>query len=143
MFIGEYHHSMDDKGRLALPTKFRAALGEGCVVTRGIDQCLSVYALSEWQVLADKVANLPLAQEASRAFSRLMLSGAMDAKPDKQGRVLVPDYLRDYAKLGKDVVVVGLYNRLEIWSEEAWKKYKRSTEDASTAIAEKLGELGV
>jgi MraZ protein len=143
MFIGEYHHNLDEKGRLALPIKFRSALAAGCVVTRGIDQCLAVYALEEWRVLAGKVANLPLAQATSRAFSRLMLSGAMDAVPDKQGRVVIPDYLRGYAKLGRELVVVGLYNRLEIWSKEAWEKYKRSTEESSTDIAEKLSELGV
>lgn len=143
MFIGEYHHSLDEKGRIAFPTKFREQLAAGCVVTRGIDQCLSVYTMEEWKVLAGKVADLPLAQANSRAFSRLMLSGAMDAVPDKQGRVTVPDYLRQYAKLGKEIVVVGLMTRLEVWGKDAWEKYKRETEDSSTDIAEKLSELGV
>ena len=143
MFIGEYHHSLDEKGRMALPTKFRSSLVDGCVVTRGIDQCLSVYTMEEWKTLAEKLGTLPLAQANSRAFSRLMLAGAMDAQPDKQGRVVLPDYLREYAKLDKNVVVVGLYNRLEIWDEAAWTSYKRNTEESSTDIAEKLHELGV
>jgi MraZ protein len=143
MFIGEYHHALDEKGRMALPTKFRAALSHGCVVTRGIDQCLSVYTMEEWKALAEKLAGLPLAQANSRAFSRLMLAGAMDAEPDKQGRIVLPDYLRTYAKLEKNVVVVGLYNRLEIWSKGTWETYKQGTEAASKDIAEQLNELGV
>jgi len=143
MFIGEYQHNLDDKGRIALPIKFRSQLAAGCVVTRGIDQCLSVYTLEEWKTLASKVANLPLAQANSRAFSRLVLSGAMDAVPDRQGRMVIPDYLRQYAKLGKEVVVVGLMNRLEVWAKDVWDKYKRESEESSSDIAEKLSELGV
>lgn len=143
MFIGEYQHNLDDKGRIAFPMKFRNDLAAGCVVTRGIDECLSVYTMDEWKILAAKVANLPLAQANSRAFSRLMLSGAMDAQPDKQGRVTIPDYLRRYAKLGKEIVVVGLMNRLEVWSKDSWEAYKRETEGTSKDIAEKLSELGV
>ncbi len=143
MFIGEYHHTLDEKGRMALPVKFRSALATGCVVTRGIDQCLSVYTLEEWKTLAEKLSTLPVSQATSRAFARLMLAGAMDAAPDKQGRVVLPDYLREYAKLGKNLAVVGLYNRLEIWDEAAWEIYKRGAESSSTDIAEKLRELGV
>lgn len=143
MFIGEYHHTLDEKGRMALPVKFRSALHVGCVVTRGIDQCLAVYTMEEWQKLADKLVALPLAQANSRAFTRLMLSGAVDTELDKQGRIIVPEYLRAYAKLEKNLVVVGLYNRLEIWDKGAWETYRKNTEESSTDIAEKLSELGV
>ena len=143
MFIGEYSHSVDEKGRLALPVKFRTAFSSGCVVTRGIDQCLAVYTAEEWKTLAAKLSALPLAQANSRAFSRLMLAGAMDLEPDKQGRIVLPDYLREYGRLGKSVVLAGLYNRVEIWDKEAWNAYTQRTEAASQDIAEKLGELGV
>lgn len=143
MFIGEYRHSVDDKGRLALPAKFRSLLAKGAVITRGLDHCLFVYAAAEWKKLAEKLAALPFSQANSRAFSRLMLAGAMDVELDKQGRAVVPQYLREYASLSKDVVVAGLYDRLEIWDAHAWEKYKKHTEKQSNDIAEKMGELGV
>lgn len=143
MFIGEYNHSIDDKGRLAIPSKFREDLQRGAVVTRGLDNCLFVYTFEEWQKLADKLAQLPISQSNTRAFSRLMLAGAMDVELDKQGRVVLPEYLRDYASVKKKVVVAGLYNRLEIWDESAWNKYKTATEKDSNDIAEALGELSV
>ncbi|MFH1192460.1 MAG: division/cell wall cluster transcriptional repressor MraZ [bacterium] len=143
MFIGEYNHNIDDKGRLAVPAKFRGALKKGAVVTRGIDNCLFLYTQEEWNKLAEKLANLPISQANTRAFSRLMLAGAMDVSLDKQGRVILPDYLRKYAGMDKKIIVAGLYNRLEIWDEETWKKYKTGTEKASEEIAEQMGELGV
>lgn len=143
MFIGEYHHNIDVKGRLALPSKFRGALQKGAVVTKGLDNCLFVYTKEEWKKLADKLAVLPISKANSRAFSRLMLAGAMDVDIDKQGRIVLPDYLRQYAGLAKKTIVAGLYNRMEIWDEDAWEKYKSSTEKSSGDIAEQLGELGV
>ncbi|MBI2427071.1 MAG: division/cell wall cluster transcriptional repressor MraZ [Candidatus Kerfeldbacteria bacterium] len=143
MFIGEYQHSIDEKGRLAVPSKFRDELASGAVVTRGLDQCLFVYTLTEWEKLATKLANLPISKANTRAFARLMLSGAMDVKLDKQGRIVLPDYLKSYAGMSKKVVVTGLYNRLEIWDEATWKKYKDGTEKTSGDIAEQLGELDV
>ncbi|OGL73499.1 cell division/cell wall cluster transcriptional repressor MraZ [Candidatus Uhrbacteria bacterium RIFCSPHIGHO2_12_FULL_57_11] len=143
MFIGEYHHVIDEKGRLAVPVKFRARLSKGCVVTRGLDACLWLVPEEEWQKLAGKLAGLPIAQANARAFARFMLSGALDATPDKQGRVMVPEYLREYAKLEKQVVVAGLYSRLEIWDKTAWEKYRKGTEASSGEIAEQLGALGV
>lgn len=143
MFIGEYALSIDEKGRLALPKKFRAEMKKGAVVTRGIDNCLFVYSMVEWEKLAAKIGSLPLSQKNTRAFSRLMLAGAMDVKLDGNGRVNLPDYLRAYAKVSKRVVVAGLLNRLEIWDEDAWKTYKENTEKQSEEIAEQLGELGV
>lgn len=143
MFIGEYNHSLDVKGRLAIPAKFRGDVEKGAVVTRGLDHCLFLYPLKEWGLLAKKLADLPFSQSNTRAFSRLMLAGAMDVSVDKQGRIILPDYLRAYASLKKKVVIAGLYNRLEIWDEQAWNAYKSCTESESNDIAEKLGELGV
>jgi len=143
MFIGEYSYSIDAKGRLAIPAKFRVALEGGAVITRGLDNCLFVYSKEEWEVLAQKLANLPISQANSRAFARLMLAGAMDVELDSQGRAVLPDYLRKFAGLKKKAVITGLYNRLEIWDEDAWTKYKTQTEEASLDIAEKMSELGV
>ena len=143
MFIGEYHHNMDEKGRLAVPVKFRVDLAKGAVVTKGLDNSLFLYTLEEWKNLAVKLASLPISQSNTRAFSRLMLAGAMDVEIDKQGRIVIPEYLRKFAKLSKKAVIVGLYTRLEIWNEDEWEEYKNNTEKESNDIAEKLGELGV
>lgn len=143
MFIGEYQHSLDEKGRLAVPVKFRKDLSKGAVVTKGLDNCLYVYTNKEWEQLAKKLAALPISKANTRAFSRLMLAGAMDVSLDKQGRVILPEYLREYAQLSKRVIVTGLYNHLEIWDEEQWTKYKLSTEKDSSSIAEALEGLDV
>lgn len=143
MLLGEFKHNLDTKGRVALPAKFRNKLGAGAIITRGLDHCLFVFAHKEWEALAQKLMALPLAQANSRAFSRLMLAGASDVEIDKQGRILVPDYLREYAGLKKETVITGLYNRIEIWDKEEWQKYKQKTETESDEIAEKLGELGI
>ena len=143
MFIGEYYHAVDDKGRLAVPIKFREELATGAVVTRGLDKCLFLYLQREWEILAEKLAKLPIARANTRAFSRLMLAGAMDVELDKQGRIILPEYLRKYGGLKRKVVVAGLYNRLEIWDELTWNQYRTGTEKTSTDIAEALGELGV
>jgi len=126
-----------------VPIKFRNDLKKGAVVTKGLDGCLFLYPLSEWKVLADKLSKLPISQANTRAFARLMLAGAMDVQVDKQGRIIIPDYLRKYAGMKKKIIVNGLYNHLEIWDENNWEKYKRKTEKESGDIAEKLGELGV
>lgn len=143
MFIGEYKHNLDEKGRLAIPTKFRKNLAKGAVVTRGLDASLFLFPKEEWGKLAEKLASLPLGQSNSRAFARLMLAGAMDVDLDKQGRIVLPEYLRQYASLGKSAVVAGLYNRLEIWDEQKWEAYKRQVESDADSVAEKLGELGI
>lgn len=143
MFIGEYTHNLDEKGRLAVPKKFRDQLERGAVVTRGLDDCLFLYTKDEWEKLAQKLASLPFSQANTRAFARLMLAGAMDVSLDKQGRVILPDYLRTYATIEKSVVVAGLYNRLEIWNEKKWREYTTATEASRNEIAEQLGELGV
>ncbi len=143
MFIGEYHHSIDDKSRVAVPIKFRDELKRGAVVTKGLDECLVVYPQEQWKTLADKLSSLPISQSNSRAFSRFLLSGAMDVELDKQGRMLLPDYLRQYAKMGRKVIIVGLHTRLEIWDEKQWEAYRAKTEQASIQIAEQLGELAI
>ncbi len=143
MFIGEYNHSLDDKGRLAIPAKFRAILKKGAVVTKGLDNCLFLYAPEQFKGMAAKFAALPIGQAKARAFSRHMLAGAMDLEFDNQGRITLPEYLRQFASLKKKIVVAGLYNHLEIWDEDAWNKYKRDAEKNSNAIAEELGSLGI
>jgi MraZ protein len=141
MFIGEYSHNLDEKGRLAVPKKFRPDLSQGAIVTRGFDNCLFLYTKAEWQKLAEKLSALSFAQANSRAFTRIMLAGAMDVEVDKQGRVILPEYLRAFAGLKKEVVVAGLYNRLEIWDREKWSEYTKRTETESNEIAEKMAEL--
>ncbi|HEX5430225.1 MAG TPA: division/cell wall cluster transcriptional repressor MraZ [Patescibacteria group bacterium] len=143
MFIGEYNLSMDNKGRMAVPAKFRSDLGAGAVLTRGLDKSLFLYPKQQWDEIARKLSKLPISQSNSRAFARLMLAGAWDVEIDKQGRMMVPEYLRKFASLTKKVVVAGLYDRLEIWNETDWTKYKTDTERESSNIAEALGELGV
>ncbi len=143
MLLGEYRHNLDSKGRLAIPAKFREKLSAGAIITRGLDNCLFVFANKEWETLAQKLVALPLSQANSRAFVRLMLAGAMDVEIDSQGRILIPEYLRKYASLKKEAVIAGLYNRIEIWDRENWERYKSKTESASEEIAEKLGQLGI
>ncbi|MFH1255058.1 MAG: division/cell wall cluster transcriptional repressor MraZ [bacterium] len=142
MFIGEYSHNLDDKGRVAIPAKFRAMMKGGAVVTRGLDDCLFLYTKKEWVELAGKLAKLPMNKANTRAFSRLMLAGAMDVDFDGQGRIMLPEYLRKFAGLKKNITIAGLYNRLEIWDEAIWGKYKKGTEKKSADIAEALEALG-
>ncbi|MFC1663639.1 division/cell wall cluster transcriptional repressor MraZ [Patescibacteria group bacterium] len=143
MFIGEYIYSIDTKKRLAIPSKFRKSLGKRAVITRGIDNCLMIYPLIEWQKLAKKLENLPSSQADSRGFARIMLSGAVDVELDKLGRILLPDYLKNYASLKKEVAILGLSNRIEIWDGKKWQEYKKKTEMAVGDIAERLRELGI
>ena len=143
MFIGEYQHNLDEKGRLAIPAKFRAALKKGAVVTKGLDNCLFLYSKEQFAIIAKKFASLPISQARARAFSRHMLAGAMDVDFDVQGRITLPEYLRNFSNLKKGVIVAGLYNHLEIWNESAWSKYKQESEKNSNAIAEELGDLGI
>ncbi len=143
MFIGEYQHSIDLKKRLAVPSKFRGELGSKVVVTRGLDKCLFVYPMKVWEEIAGKLGNLPMGESATRSFVRLMLAGAIDVEIDKQGRVLIPDYLKEYADLGKNVVIAGLYNRLEVWDGKKWDGYKNKAEKNTDEIAEQLGKLGI
>ena len=143
MFIGEYTYSIDEKKRLAIPAKFRQLLGKKAVITRGLDNCLFLYPIKEWNDLAKKLSKLPLSQADARGFARLMLIGAMDVNLDNLGRILVPDYLKKYASLRKKVVIAGVYNRIEVWDEKNWAEYKKKTETGIGDIAERLGELGL
>lgn len=143
MFIGEYNHTIDAKGRMAVPIKMRGKLSDGAVVTRGVDTCLFIYPKIEWDTLAAKLANLPLTDTKARAFVRLMLSGAMDVEFDKQGRILLPAYLRSYAGLKKEAIIVGLYNRLEIWDDKKWQEFKDKTAENEEDITSHLSTLGV
>ena len=143
MFIGEYKYNLDNKNRLALPAKFRKLFKEGAVITKGLDNCLFIYTSKEWNKLVDKLANLPISQAKSRAFSRMLLAGAMDVNLDGQGRVILPDYLKEFASLNKTVVIAGLYNRLEVWDDKLWTKYQRTSEKDTNEIAEGLVDLGI
>jgi MraZ protein len=143
MLIGEYTHSIDTKKRLSLPSKWRKELGKKLVVTRGLDNCLFVYPLKEWQKITEKVGQLPLGQADTRGFNRFFLSGAVEAEVDSVGRILVPDFLKDFAHLKSKVVLAGIHDRVEIWDEKKWTDYKRKIEGQADALAEKLGEVGV
>lgn len=143
MFIGQYRHTLDEKGRLSVPVKYRDHLSEGLVVTRGLDRSLFLYPKREWERLATKLAALPLGKSDTRAFARLMLAGAMEADIDTSGRVTIPPYLRQYANLDKRVIVSGLYDRLEVWDEDTWNDYCAKTEAEGDDIAERLGDQGV
>lgn len=143
MFIGEYKHNLDDKGRVAIPAKFRAILKKGAVATKGLDNCLFLYSQEQFEKIAQKLAALPISQSKARAFSRHTLAGAMDLEFDNQGRVTLPEYLRRFSGLKKNVIIAGLYNHLEIWDEAAWQQYKGEAEKNSNVIAEELGDLGI
>ena len=142
-FIGEYSHSIDQKKRLAIPAKFRKGLGREAVITRGLDGCLWLYPLKEWEVLARKLGKLPIGQWQARGFARAMLAGAAEVELDRLGRILIPEYLKSYAGLEKQVVVTGLYNRIEIWDEVRWCEYKANTEKEVEKMAGELGSFGV
>lgn len=143
MFIGEYKHTIDTKKRLALPAKFRKELGSSVVVTKWLDSCLIVFPEKEWQVMSDKLGKLPTSQAEARGFVRMLLGGAMSVDLDNLGRILIPEYLKEYAGLEKDVTICGLFNRLEIWDSEKWAGYKDRVEKEVGDFAEKLKELGI
>ncbi|MCM3717262.1 division/cell wall cluster transcriptional repressor MraZ [Fictibacillus phosphorivorans] len=138
MFMGEYQHSIDEKGRMIIPSKFREELGTEFILTRGLDQCVFGYPLSEWKVIEEKLKALPFTKKDARAFTRFFFSGAAECQLDKQGRVNIASPLRDYAKLEKDCVVIGVSNRIEIWSKSVWEEYFSKSEDSFGEIAESL-----
>ena len=139
MFIGEYQHNLDEKGRLAIPAKFRGQLSEGAVVTKGLDNCLSLFTKEGWEFEAERLMALPLTQAKARAYARFMLASAFPVEIDKQGRVNVPLSLRDYAGIMGSTVVTGLGDHVEIWAPVAWEEYKSHIEKDSVNIAEELG----
>lgn len=143
MFIGEYIYSIDTKKRLSIPAKFRQELGSRAILTKGIDVCLVLYPLPEWESFTAKLEKLPSGQLDARGFARILLTGAADVELDKLGRILLPDYLKNYARLEKNVAILGLSNRIEIWDEPTWQEYRKRTEAAVGDMAERLKELGI
>jgi MraZ protein len=143
MFMGEYQHSIDDKGRLTIPAKFRDALGPTFVITRGLDNCLFVYPQKEWAAMEQKLKALPLMKSDARAFTRFFLAGATECELDRQGRVNIPANLREHAGLDKDCVVIGVSSRVEIWSKENWESYSKMSEQSFNEIAEKLVDFNL
>ncbi|WP_025028059.1 division/cell wall cluster transcriptional repressor MraZ [Caldalkalibacillus mannanilyticus] len=138
MFMGEYQHTIDDKGRMIIPAKFREELGSRFIVTRGLDNCLFVYPESEWRIIEQKLKSLPFTRSDARAFTRFFFSGAIECELDKQGRVNIPANLRQYSQLLKDCVVIGVSNRVEIWSKDVWENYFENSADSFNEIAEKI-----
>src|SRR5699024_1063530 len=138
MFMGEYQHTIDIKGRMIVPAKFREELGSQFVVTRGLDKCLFIYPMEEWNEVEEKLKKLPLTKKDARAFTRFFFSGAVECDIDKQGRINIPQTLRTYADLDKDCVVIGVSNRVELWSKEVWETYFQESEDSFADIAENL-----
>ena len=142
MFLGEFIHAIDEKGRLTIPAKFRADLAAGLVVTRWIDRCLAIYPLEEWKRLAERVSALPVTDRRARAFRRLVFANASDAVPDRQGRVLIPPRLREYAGLNSDVIVTGLDTYIEVWNTGDWAQ-ERERVEGDDVDAEQWATLGI
>jgi len=142
MFIGEYQHAIDNKNRMIIPSKFREELGARFVITKGLDGCLYAYTMDEWKIMEDKLKKLPLTSKDARAFVRFFFSGANEVEPDKQGRVLIPQNLLEYAGIEKEIVSIGVSTRIEIWSKARWDEYNNSDIN-SDEIAEKMSELGI
>jgi len=138
MFMGEYHHNIDNKGRMIIPSKFRESLGDTFVLTRGLDQCLFGYPHSEWKLVEEKLKSLPLTKKDARSFTRFFFSGASECDLDKQGRINIASPLLSYAKLEKECVVIGVSNRIEIWSKEIWEEYFAESEESFSEIAENM-----
>ena len=143
MFLGEFHHMTDAKHRLILPAKFREALGDRFIITKGLDKCLFVYTDTEWQALHDKVKGLPVTDVAVRRFVRFFFGGAAEGAPDAQGRVMLPAHLREYASITKEIVSLGVSNRIEVWSKENWLDYNNTENEIDGDIAEKMALLGI
>lgn len=142
MLIGEYTHTIDDKSRVSLPSKFRKEVGKTVVITHGLDNCLFLYPLDEWKTISEKLGSLAMGQADARGFNRFMLAGAVEAEVDSIGRILIPDFLREFAELTEKVVFAGVHNRVEIWNEKRWTEYKKRIEKQADLLAEKLGEIG-
>ncbi len=143
MLIGEYLHTLDAKKRLSLPVKFRKEVGRKVVITRGLDTCLFMFPEKTWNKIAEKLSSLPFGQADTRGMSRFILSGAVETEVDSAGRILMPDFLKDFADLRSRVVLAGVSDRIEIWNEKTWEEYKRRIEKGADQMAEKLGDLGI
>jgi len=143
MFLGEYFHSIDEKGRVAMPAKFREQVDKGAILTRGSDGSLTIYTVNEWDKLVDKLMKLPQSKTDVRNYARLVLAGAVEIKLDKQGRINIPKYLMEFAQISKKAVFVGLYDKVEIWDEERWVEYRKGIENQSADVLEQLSEFGI
>ncbi len=143
MLIGEYIHTIDDKKRLSFPVKFRKEMGKSVVVTPGLDKCLFVFTTKEWARITSKLAESSMLQADTRSFNRYLLGGATEVSVDQNGRILIPDFLRDRAGLSGKIAVVGVHTRVELWDEDTWKTYKRTVETRADELAERLGGIGV
>lgn len=143
MLIGEYLHTIDPKKRLSLPAKFRKELGKTVIITRGLDQCLFVFPQSAWKKLVERFSDLSIGSTETRGFNRFMLSGAVEADIDSAGRVLIPDFLKEFAGLKTKVALAGLNDRVEIWDEKRWDAYKKKIESQGDAMAQKLSDVGL
>ncbi len=143
MFMGEFQHNIDTKGRMIVPSKFRDGLGDSFVVTRGLDKCLFVYPMDEWKALEEKLKKLPLTKKDARAFTRFFFSGAVECEVDKQGRINLPQPLRSYAALEKECVVIGVSDRIEIWANDKWEDYFNDSEESFSEIAESLMDFDI
>ena len=143
LFIGEYQHTIDSKGRVIMTVKFREALGSKFVLTKGLDSCLFVYPNEEWINFEKKLRSLPLTSRDARAFIRFFFAGACECELDKQGRILIPGNLREYAGLEKDLVIIGVSTRVEIWSKDKWDEYNNTSDLDHESIVEKMAELGI
>ena len=143
MFIGEYEHNLDAKGRVTMPAKLREDIGDTFIVTKGLDGCLFAYSLAEWNNFEEKLKSLPLTNKNARDFVRFFLSGAIECEIDKQGRFLIPNNLRTYAKLEKEVIIIGVGTRIEIWNKSEWNKYSSNENISADEIAENMTMLGI
>jgi len=143
LFIGEYEHSVDAKGRVIMPAKLREDIGEKFIVTKGLDGCLFAYSFSEWTNFEGKLKTLPLTNKNARDFVRFFLSGAVECEIDKQGRFLIPSNLREYGALEKEIIIIGVGTRIEIWNKEEWKKYSSDENISADEIAENMTMLGI
>jgi len=142
MFIGEYTHAIDNKNRIIVPSKFREELGNKFVMTKGLDGCVYAYTCDEWKAFEEKLSKLPLTNKNARSFQRFFFSGANEIEMDKQGRALIPQSIMEYAGIDKEVVSIGVSNRIEIWSKEKWEEYNDQNLDFDE-IAEQMSELGI
>ena len=143
MLIGEYLHTLDGKKRISLPSKFRKEVGRKVVVTRGLDTCLFMFSQKAWEKIAEKVSGLPVGQADTRGMSRFLLAGAVETEVDSAGRILIPDFLKDFAGLRSRVILAGVSDRVEIWNEKTWEEYKRKIEKGADQMAQTLGDLGI
>lgn len=143
MLIGEFTHSLDNKNRLSLPAKFRQEMGKRVILARGLDHSVAIFTIKEWEKIAEKLSEPSMLQADNRNFNRFMFSGAVEVEVDSIGRMLVPDFLKEWGKLGDKVAIIGVQNRAEIWNENAWRERKAEVEKQADTLAEKLGQMGI